>query len=537
MPRTSAREGRRHSFADSPVPTQPRSRFDLSHGHHTAFSATPDASGLGGGIVPVFRDELLPGDTISLRPTMFARFTTMVVPPFSSIFIDFHLFAVPFRQVWSNAEEFFGAEPNGPGTRVDHTTPKADYTTAPAEESVYDFMGYMHSMNIASASQHPHNLYVRAYALIWNEWYRHPEMSAPATLDLGNGPDDPTDYKLLPRMKRRDYYTQALPTPQLGPEVTIDLGTSAPVVATSANNPSFDLGGNTDIKLQGGSGSTNDALWDTSIVGAGPFDAVWNTTGLETDLSSAVAPSVSSLRLAFAEQHLYEAFSRFGAARYTELLQGVWGVRPQDSRLFRPEFIGGTTVRIVANPVAASADSGAFDVGELAAYAVGMNSGGTMTYSSPEHQMLIGLASIRTQQVYDQGFDRELTRDTRFDFAWPQFTGVGEQPLESRELFSDGTASDLDVFGYVPRYDEYRRKHSYATGKMRTWATSDLSYYHLAQEWSTRPTLNEDFMKEDPPMDRITVFTTEPNVKFDAWFDYRAVRPLPLNGRPGLARL
>jgi hypothetical protein len=533
MTRTSARASRGHSHASSPAPKLPRSMFDRSHGLHTAFDPTPDGSNLLGGVVPVYRDELLPGDSFRLKPTIFVRFTTMAVPVFSSIFVDVHFFAVPLRLIWENAEEFFGAEPGGPGTRVDRQTPKADFDPAPAANSLYDFLGYMPATNITTAANWPTNLYARAYNLIWTDWFRAPEISAPATLDLDDGPDDPADYYLRPRMKRRDYYTQGLATPQLGPDVTLPLGTSAPVVPTTAGKPSFDVGGVTDLKLRGTAASTN-VDWSAT---AATNDAVWNTTGLETDLTSAVAPSVSELRLAFAEQHLYEAFSMYGAARYTELVHGVWGVRSPDARLQRPEFLGSTTTRLSVNPVATTANISG-ETGELGAFAVGVNTGGSISYSSTEHQVVLGVASVRTQYVYDQGFDRELLRDVRFDYATPQFYGVGEQPIESRELYADGTANDTDVFAYVPRYDEYRRKVSHATGVMRSWySAGTLAYYHTAQLFSTRPTLNEAFMKEDPPMSRITITSTEPDIKFDAWYDLKSIRPIPLNGRPGLARL
>lgn len=537
--RASSRTADRHSFSDVPPPRVQRSLFDRSSGLHTAFDA--------GKLVPIFRDELLPGDTVRLTPTVFARFTTLQVPLFSTLNIDLHFYAVPLRLIWENAEEFFGAEPLGPGTRVERQTPKLDMSGGVAEDGLYDYLGIPPGVVDAASARWPNNFYGRACNLIYNTWYRHPELEAPLVVDMDDGPDNPADYETLNRrMKRWDYFTQANLSPFKGPDVTVPLGTSAPVsgTITGAGSPVFV--GATSAAI-GNLIESGGAIGDVALTGGGAFTNLetlnWNTpnlflTGATADLSSATGPTVNDYRLAFATQHVFEAFARGGTARYTELLMSTHGVFSPDARLQRPEFLGGTSVQMNTNPVAATVAAGTA-VADLAAFAVGARRGRGFSYSSTEHQVLIGFASLRSDgdHIYSQGIHRDFLRDNRFDYAWPQFAAIGEQAVESRELWYEGAGADLDVFGYVPRYDEYRHKPSMATGAMRPGHSITLAQYHLGMDFASRPALNTDFLEVDPPVSRVTKITTEQDIRFDAWFDYKCARALPTFGVPGLRRL
>ena len=524
-----------HQFSDVPPPSVQRSRLPRPSRLHTAFNS--------GKLIPVYRDELLPGDTLTMQYTFLARLLPVIEAVMSGIYLDVHFFAVPFRLIWENAEEFFGAEPGGPGTRVDRLTPKVDVSSPLAEDSLYDYLGYPPGISDATSSRWPNNLYARAYSLICTDWYRHAELVAPYHLDLDDGPDDPADYPIRNRMKRYDYFTQAALSPQKGPDVTVPLGTSAPLSGSIAGGgaPSFKVSaGDTAQELEINATANNQQV-DIDAAGfAAAGDLIWgdpnlDVSGVTADLSSASSSTINELRIAFATQHVYEAFARGGVARYTELLQSIWGVQSPDARLQRPEFLGGSTIDITVAPIPNT--SGVGTLAELGALAVGVKRGRGFTYSSTEHQLVLGIASVRADLIYSQGLGRDLTRDTRFDYQWPAFNYVGEQAVYSRELYWDGTANDLDVFGYVPRYDEYRHKNSETTGPMRPQHSVTLAYYHLGQDFASRPALNETFMNEAPPMDRILQISTEADVRVDAFFQATHVRPIPPHGRPGLMRL
>ena len=541
MPGRRVRAGRGsyttgHRFSDVPPPRIQRSMLNRSHSVTTAFDT--------GLIIPILRDELLPGDSFRLRPTIFARAKTLLHPIMDNVYLDFHVFAVPLRLIWSNSEEFFGAEPGGPGTRVDRQTPKLDCTSAIAAEELHDYLGYVPGFSDATSARWPNNLYARAYNLIWNEYYRHAELDDLVPLDLDDGPDDQADYVLLRRRKRHDYFTSCNPWPNKGAEVTVPLGTSAPITGTIAGNgvPTFvGPGMSTGDALEVNTTGANTNVDFDMVGGSGPGDLSWSdpnldASGLSADLSNAVSPTINDLRYAFAQQHLFEQFARGGSARYTELIRSVFGVVSPDARLQRPELLGAMSQLLSVNPVAsASRTVGA--LGDLGAYGVTAQTGRSVIYSSTEHQVLLGLISVRTDLKYFQGHHRDLLRDTRFDYYYPAFANIGEQAVESREIFTDGTASDLDVFGYIGRFDEYRHKPSVVTGKMRSGVAGDVDYWHLGEEFATRPTLNSTFMEEDQPFARVIIVNSEPEFFLDAWMDYRHARPMPAFAVPGLRRL
>lgn len=527
MARTSASNRGARDYSDVPVPSTPRSRFDRSYSHHTAFNS--------GVLVPIDREELLPNDTYSVRPTVFARLTTLALPIFSNIFVDIHYFAVSLRHIWENSEEFFGAEPGGPGTRVDRLTPKLDLSAGIGPETLHDYLGIPPGVAVADSDFYPHNLYGRAYNFIWNEWYRDAEIQALIPLDTDDGPDNPGQYTLQRRNKQRDRFTSARPWPYKGPDVNLPLGASAPVVSSGSGVPTFSYpGGPGSLDALAGIGNPNFSV----LPNAGITPISWSTTSLAADLSAATGASVGDFRTSLALQHLFEQFARGGSARYTELVHNVWGVRNPDMRVQRPEFIGGVTAKVMVNPVANTQNIG-FGGADLYAYAVGVKTGNRLTYTATEHMVVLGIASIRTEYLYSQGIDKELTRDSRFDYAWPQFMGLSEQPIYSQELFWQGTAADRDVFGYEPRYQEYRERMNRVSGKMRPDAAGTLAGWHLGQDFSGQQLLNSSFIEERPPFDRVTVLTEaeEPSFKVDVYLEETMIRPITAYGTPGLMRL
>lgn len=533
MPRRNASRRGARDYSDVPLPSVRRSAFDRSYIHTTTFN--------GGELIPVDREEVLPGDSITIQPAVFARITTMEVPIFSNVFCDLHYFAVPLRLIWENSEEFFGAEPGGPGTRVDQLTPKLDISTTPvAEMEVGDYLGIPPGYTETTSALQPHVFYHRAYNLIFSEWFRDAELDALPTLSTSNTSQPESDFPVRRRRKQRDRFTSARPWPQRGPDVNIPLGSTAPVIS-DGTTPNFSetVGGtlttNADFQSQGGAGYQTQVGWTGTV----PNDLIFgDNTGLQADLSSAAAASVQDLRLAVATQHLFEMFSRAGSARYTELLHTVYGVRSPDQRQQRPEFLGSVSTRLYVNPVASTNDFGTTP-GGLGAFGVAAGVGRPFTYSSTEHAVILGIASIRTEYLYAEGLDKDFSRHDRFDYHWPVFEGVGEQPILNKELYVDGSATDQLVFGYEPKYQEYRERHNRVSGRMRPQSASTLAYWHLGQLFGTHQNLNTAFIEENPPFDRVTTLATtvEPTFKVDLYCRERAVRPLSAAGYPGLMRL
>lgn len=525
MLRGSVRTGNAssHTFARAPQAGIPRSKFNRTFGVKTTFNE--------GYLVPMLVDEMLPGDTFALKMHAFARVSTMLFPIMDNMYLETFFFFVPNRLLWTNWEKFCGFQTN-PGDSVAFTIPQQTVTPATGytEGSLADYMGLPTKY---PGITKPNALHFRAYNLIWNTWFRDENLQNSVTVDTGNGPDTASNYVLLQRGKRRDYFTACLPFPQKGTAVSLPLGTSAPVVS---NNLAFNMHTSTDttdrtIGTTAGTGH----LFENGYTGAND-NSIWGAiTGLKTDLSTATASTVNDLRLAFQTQKYYEKQAR-GGTRYTEVIKSHFDVISPDMRLQRPEYLGGGSTPILVNPVAqTSSTSGSNALGQLAAYGVCAPAGHGFTYSATEHGVILGLVMVRADLNYQAGMDRMWTRQTFTDYYWPVFSHLGEQSVLNQELCAIGTANDLLVFGYQERHAEYRYKPSLITGLFRSNATGALDAWHLAQDFGgTPPTLNAAFIVESAPMSRIEAVVTGYDFIFDAQFSYHCARPMPVFGVPGL---
>lgn len=531
------RQNLQHLFSMLPKTNVPRSAFDRSHGYKTTFDA--------GYLVPFFLDEVLPGDTFNLSANLFARLATPIVPLMDNLYLDTQFFFVPARLLWDHWENLNGQR-DTPDDETEYLVPTVTGTNV-QNGTLWDYFGL--PTNVANALT-VSALPFRAYNLIWNEWYRDENLQDPVPFSKSDTNDNLGSFNLLKRAKRHDYFTSALPWPQKGPAegVTINLGQDVPVTG-SVSIPSQTMnvfaGSNGNVEIQNYL-IGNDPVQYQRYAGydngsgtlSGTLQATYSGTSVSlsnaiADLSVATAITINDLRTAFQVQKLFERDAR-GGTRYTEILRSHFGVISPDARLQRPEYLGGSSTRINIRPVEqTSATDATSPQGNLAAYGVAGDSFHGFTKSFVEHGFVIGLVSVRADLTYQQGINRLWSRRDRLDHYWPALAHLGEQTILNKEIYAQGTAADDQVFGYQERFAEYRYKPALITGKFRSTDPQSLDVWHLAQEFGSLPALNDAFIQENPPMDRVVAVTTEPDILFDSYISLKCVRPMPVYSVPG----
>ena len=569
---------RGHRFSDAPAMYMKRTKFDRSHVYKTTFDS--------GKLIPVFVDEVLPGDTTRMSVNYFARLATPIKPIMDNIYLDWFFFFVPNRLVWEHWQNFC-FEQEDPDDSTDYVIPTVTATGNSGNAyigSLWDYFGLPvnTSGNLSGISALP----FRGVYLIWNEWFRDENLQKSVKIQKGDtnevlnsarSSEQPSwvfssgtalvaGLACPPRGKRHDYFTSALPWTQKGPGVSIGLAGTASIVDPSPtggyllHSSSVQLAavsayggdasgsggtrvasGNNSIKLARSGGS------DYSTVGgfAGNESGQITLTALPSstflandsyvDLDTSSIFTINSLRTAFQMQKFYERLAR-GGSRYTEVLRSFFGVVSPDARLQRPEFLGSFTKMVNVNPIAqTSATDNTSPQGNLSAYGVTAAKFHGFTKSFVEHGYIFGFVCARADLTYQQGINKMWLRSTVYDFYWPTFAHLGEQAIELREIYAQGSEADKTVFGYQERYAEYRYKPSQITGKFRSSVTDgNLDVWHLSQFFSNAPTLNEEFIMENPPIERIIAVPSEPEFLLDIGFRYTTVRPMPMFGTPGL---
>lgn len=538
----------------SQLPSMPRSRSSWTNTsrHYTTFNF--------GELVPIYWKYMLPGETLSLDAAAEVRMSTPIYPVMSDAFLDVTFFAVPLRLLWQHWEEFNGANPDSPWAQtIDYQIPQLTIpSNGFAKGTVADHFGVPLN-NSATSDETISDLPFRAYAKIFNDWWRDENVDNPtyfttqdATLTGSSSGSAVYGGKLCKVNKFHDLFTSALPSPQKGPAVSFGLSGVLPVdYSTTPHSVSHNLtwsttpdlvtGQNYSLRITGnGSGTGNPSNLASTSSGAA-FTTNAAIDNAVVDLGNATAITVSDLRVAVATQRVYESLARAGS-RYTEILQSLYNVQPLDSRLQRSEYIGGKKFPINMQQVVQTSETNTEQLGTVGAYSLTRTGRNNMlTYTSTEHMIVIGLACARTRHSYQQGLDRWWSMKSKFDFYWPQLAHISEQPVLNKEIYFSPAIADAtknnQAFGYQEAWYQYRYQKDYVTGSFRSTGSPGLDSWLYVDYYKAMPTLSESWMAEGVEnVDRTLAVQSTTSDQLIAAFAFptRVVSPMPLYSVPGL---
>lgn len=549
-------------FATNPTTLDiSRSKFTRPSTHKTTFNT--------GDLIPIYIDEVLPGDTAIMDMAGIVRMATPIYPVMDNAFCDIYYFFVPNRLVWEHWRELNGQNNTTFWEQpIEYEVPQ---TTSPAggwaKDTIADYFGIPTGISNLSVNSMP----FRAYCLIYNEWFRDENLKQPTNISLNdsttagsNGNNYITDAQCggMPckAAKYPDYFTTALPEPQKGPDIMMPLGQTAPISGTLEVLRSGEFNNKLmkgiiireyqttsspkihplNYEQQYGENYTagTHSRYVIPDTLQRPGEDYIHKNQLETDLSQATGATINQLRQAFAIQRLYEKDAR-GGTRYTEIIRSHFGIISPDARQQRPEYLGGTRFPININQVVqtAATEDTTTPQGNVAAYSLTTMAKHTYTKSFTEHGYIIGLAVVRTDHTYQQGIERMWSRRKRFDFYWPALANIGEQAVLNKEIYAQGNNADEEAFGYQEAWAEYRYKPSRVSGAFRSNYAQTLDSWHYADYYTAQPILGSTWIDETRAnMNRTIAVQDQLEDQFiaDFYFKNTMVRPMPMYSIPGL---